>query len=227
MKTVLALISIWTLTLPFFAPASPANVGPRKPVTFGAAPQRSSEVASIEAYSRTLDRYFKSHPRATRYYVDALPEGTAGGSAGDGKDWHKVRNQTAMLEAEREYATRSIAVSEKDGVIVYADIGQPREHSRRDDGYYFRNDGTLAKIASDYYANIAGVHITRDYFYGAGGRLLRETTQCFQIITTPKRTLEKRASCGRAEMKEELSDYHVPVYTRNTELPGHLFLKGR
>ena len=229
MQMFLVLVYTLALTVPF-APGSVASLGDSGPQTPGytlAASPRSSEVASIEAYSRALDRYFKSHPRSTRYYVDALPEGKADESSGAGKDWHEVRNQNAMLDAEREYAMHSIAVSQKDGEIVYVDIAEPQEHSRRDDGYYFRNDGTLAKISSDYYGNIAGVHITRDYFYSAGGRLLRETTRCFNIITTSRGSRERRASCGLPEMKAELSDYKVPVYAKNRELPGYEFLKSR
>ena len=225
------LVLVYTLALTvLFAPESVASVGDSGPQTTGdilAASQRSSEVASIEAYSRAVDRYFKSHPRSTHYYVDALPEGKADESSGAGKDWHEVRNQNAMLDAEREYAMHSIAVSQKDGEIIYVDIAEPQEHSRRDDSYYFRNDGTLAKIASTYYSNMAGVHISLEKFYGAGGRLLRETTRCFDIITTSRGSREKRVSCGLPEMKAELSDYKVPVYAKNRELPGYEFLKSR
>ena len=187
----------------------------------------SSEIAAIEAYSKMLDRYFKSRPQLARFYVDALPEEKAASSPAGKKEWYEVKNQNEMSDAEREYATRSLIVSTKDGEIAYANLGEPREHSRHDTEYYFRSDQTLAKISSNYYSNVAGIHVTRENFYAANGKLLRATTQCFNIIFGSRRNREKSASCKKTEMREELSDYKFPVYKKISELPGYDILKSR
>jgi hypothetical protein len=116
-------------------------------------------------------------------------------------------------------------VKAKDGEIVYADFAEPREHSRRHNEYCFRPDGTLAKLVSDYYSGIAGHHVMRANFYGPDGKLLRSADSCFDITYTSRGSRERRASCRRAEMREELTGYAIPVYKRNADLPGYEILK--
>jgi len=188
---------------------------------------KQAEIANIEAYIRMLDRYFKRHPKSTCYYVDALPEGKADESSGSKKEWYAVKNETEMLDAERGYANGSIFVLAKDGEIVHAGIGEPAEHSRRENDYYFRADGTLAKILSDYYGTIEEIHIVRESFYDTGGRLLRSTTRCFNVITTSRGSREQPASCKKSEMRRELSDYKLSVYAKSTDLPGYDIIKRR
>jgi hypothetical protein len=188
---------------------------------------RSAEVAAIEAYCKGLDKYFKSTPQATRYFVDALPEANAESQAELGKAWHEVKTEREMLEAEGSYANHSIVVSTKDGQIVYADIAEPREHHRYDHEYYFRPDGTLAKISSEFYGNIAERHLKRENFYDPEGKLLRSTSSCFRIITTSSGNREKPVSCRRDASSVEYGSYRIPVYQRNTNLPGYELLKKR
>ena len=130
-----------------------------------------------------------------------------------------------MLGAEREYAHRSIIVTMKDGDIVRAEMADPMEHSRTSYGYYFRSDGTLAKIASEFYGNIAEAHIVRDSFYDPNGKLLRATSQCFHIITTSRGSRERKVSCRLDETSAGYVKYEIPVYKKNTNLPGYDLLK--
>ena len=188
---------------------------------------KSAEIAAIEAYCKGLDKYFKSTPQSTRYFVDALPEANAESQAELGKAWHEVKTEREMLEAERSYANHSIVVSMKDGQIVYADIAEPGEHHRYDHKYYFRHDGTLAKIGSEFYGNIAERHLTRENFYDPSGRLLRSTSRCFRIITTSSGNREKPVSCRLDALSAEYGNYRIPVYKRNTNLPGYELLKKR
>lgn len=229
MQPILMIVSVLALLMPtahVFKSNAQAFGLQEGSASFGSR-GKLSEVAEIEAYAKTLDRYFKSHPRSTRFYVDALPEGKADSSPGGKKDWYAVKSEAEMLDAERGYATRSIVVSAKDGEIVRVEIGEPMEHSRHQNDYYFRSDGALAKISSDYDSNIAGVHILRENFYDANGKLLRATTQCFNVMTTSRGSREKRASCRKAEMREELDDYKFSIYAKSTELPGYDILKRR
>ena len=182
-------------------------------------------LASIRAYCQSLERHFKRNVKAARFFVDALPEGGAEPAPEGRLDWHEVKTEDEMLEAERGYANHSIVVKVKDGEIVYADFAEPREHSRRHNEYCFRHDGTLAKITSDYYSGIAGIHVTRENFYDAEGRLLRSIDSCFNVNYTSRGSREKRALCRRAEMREELTAYSIPVYKKNTDLPGYEILK--
>lgn len=185
----------------------------------------SAEIASIEAYCKGLDQYLKSNPKSTRFFVDTLPGEQTDASSANKKDWYEVKTEDGMLDAEREYAHRSIIVTMKDGEIVRAEMADPMEHSRTSYGYYFRSDGTLAKIASEFYGNIAEAHIVRENFYDSNGKLLRATSQCFHIVTTSRGSKERRVSCSRDEMSAEYGKYEIPVYKKSTNLPGYDLLK--
>lgn len=181
-------------------------------------------VAGIESYCKEIERYAKRNPQALLYFVNSLP-GEEARAATDKRRWYPVKSEQEMSDAERSYATESLAVLMRSGEIVYAQIGEPMEHSRHDDGYYFRGDGTLAKISSDYWSNIESISLTRQSFYSSNGKLLRSTAQCFEIITTSKGGRTKSVSCGRAEMRGEINDYKFPIYRKNSELPGYALLK--
>ena len=215
MRRLLFIISLWAL----LAPQGWANFPKQR--------QSARGLASIEAYCKSLERHFRRNARAARFFVDALPEGGSAEPETEGRlDWHEVKTEDEMLGAERAYARHSIVVKAKDDAVVYADFAEPQEHSRHHTEYCFRPNGTVAKIVSDYYSGIAGVHITREHFYDAQGRLLLNRTNCFSVYYTSRRgSRERRASCRREEMRDELNDYRVPVYRKNAELPGYESLR--
>lgn len=186
--------------------------------------QASAGIAAIESYCKEIDRYSKSNPKAMRYFVNGLP-GEGVSQAGGEQKWYEVKSADELSDAERGYATRSIAALMKSGVLVYASLGAPMEHSRHENDYYFRGDGTLAKISSDYWSNMGEVHLVRESFYDSSGKLLRESAQCFQIIYGSKGSRDKRVSCGRSDMRGEIEEYKIPVYKRNSDLPGYALLK--
>lgn len=192
-----------------------------------AARQKASEIAAIKAYCNGLDRYLRSNPKATRYYVDALPEEQPNASSEAKKAWYEVKNENEMLDAERAYARHSIAVSTKDGAIVKAEIAEPREHSRTYDTYYFRNDGALTRVDSNFQSNVQAAIISRESYYNADGRLLRATAQCFRIIYTSNGNREKRVTCRLSEMSAEIASHPIPVYQKPANLPGYDALKNR
>jgi hypothetical protein len=223
MRRLLFILSLSALLTPHAGAAGRTNFRRQGQGTSRAARRDANGTASIETYCASLERHFRRNPKAAHFFVDALPDGEP---PAEGRlDWHEVKSEDEMLDAERGYALHSIVVKAKDGEIVYADFAEPREHSRRHNEYCFRPDGTLAKIASDYYGNIAGVHVTRENFYGPDGKLLRSTDSCFSITYTSRGSRERRASCRREEMQPELTGYSIPVYKKNADLPGYETLK--
>lgn len=188
---------------------------------------RSPEIAKIESYCKGIDQYAKSSPALMRYFVNSAPgEAAAAPGAGGGERWYIVKSAEEMSDAERAYATESISVLMRSGEIVYASIGEPMEHSRHDNNYYFRSDGTLAKISAGYWSNMEEIHLLRESFYDSSGKLLQATSQCFQIIHNPNGTnREKSVSCGRNDMRREIKDNNIAVYKRNSDLPGYALLK--
>jgi hypothetical protein len=178
--------------------------------------QRATEIAAIKTYCQETEDHFRLNPQLTRYFVDASSEGKAG--------WRELNSSDEMLEAERSYANRSIAVSlRSSGEIVYAEIGEPMEHSKHTNQYCFRSDGTLAKVASVYDNNMAEMRVYRDRFYDSKVNLMRTTFQCFHVNAAAG---ERRSvSCERPEMEEEISNYEIKVYKRSSDLPVYSFLK--
>jgi hypothetical protein len=226
MRQLLWLVSMFALVMTAM-PVSKASAGLPSQSAARGTRQNPAEIAAIEAYCKGVDQYLKSHPQATRFFVDALPEAQAASSPEGGKAWYEVKTEDEMLDAERAYAHRSVTVTMKDGEIVHAEMAEPMEHSRTSYGYYFRSDGTLAKIASEFYGNIAEAHIVRDNFYDPSGKLLRAMSQCFHIITTSRGSKERRVSCRRDEMSAEYGNYEIPIYKKSTNLPGYELLKKR
>jgi hypothetical protein len=223
MRRLLFILSLSALLAPHAGAAGRANFQSQRQSASRGARRDANGIAAIEAYCLSLERHFKRDAKAARFFVDALPDGEP---PAEGRlDWHEVKSEDEMLDAERAYALHSIVVKAKDGRIVYADFAEPREHSRRHNEYCFRPDGTLAKIVSDYYGNIAGVHVTRANFYDPDGRLLRSVDSCFSITYTSRGSRERRTSCRREEMQPELTGYSVPVYKKDTDLPGYETLK--
>ncbi|HJU56576.1 MAG TPA: hypothetical protein VJ715_18470 [Pyrinomonadaceae bacterium] len=225
MRRFLFIVTLSALLVPHPARAAAGRAN------FQRRPQSASPgargIASIKAYCQSLERHFKRNASAARFFVDALPEGGAEPAPEGQLDWHEVKSEDEMREAERAYANHSIVVKTKDGELVYADFAEPREHSRRHHEYCFRPDGTLAKITSDYYSGIAGIHVTRESFYGTEGKLLRSMDSCFNLTYTSNGSREKRAPCRRAEMREGMTGYSLPVYKKNADLPGYEILRTR
>jgi hypothetical protein len=214
------LFIVCLLALPFTSQAGREPVTAKTLAQQKAAPRsrpKPAEITAIEAYCKGLDQYFKSHPKSTRFFVEPGREQKAG--------WHEVKNEEEMMDAEREYANQSITVSTKKGVVVYAVLGEPMEHSRHDSEYYFRSDGTLAKISSGYWSNMAEMHVERENFYDSNGTLLRSTSQCFHISPVNSKAKEQRVSCRDPQMREEIENYQLHVYKRNMDLPAYSVLK--
>jgi hypothetical protein len=177
--------------------------------------QRSEDIAAINRYCAETEANFKN-PQLTRYFVNASPEGKAG--------WHELKSSDELLEAERLYATKSVAVSmNSSGEIVYAEVGEPMEHSKHSNRYCFRSDGKLAKVASRYDSNMAEMSVSREIFYNSKVNLMRTTFQCFHVDSATGG--RSSVSCDRPEMKEEIGSYHIPVYKRSSDLPVYGLLK--
>jgi hypothetical protein len=174
---------------------------------------RTAWISEVEAYARGLDQYFKRRPNERRFFVDSSPEGQAG--------WYELKSEAELTNAESGYARQSVIVASKAGKVMIASIGEPREHSRHDDVYYFRGDGTLAMIASSFNSNVGNARYLRKIFYGAeSSSPLSYKTVCYEIY--PK---QKKTSCNRGYVSEQLKDHRIAVYRTNRELPVYPLLK--
>ena len=73
--------------------------------------------------------------------------------------------------------------------------------------YYFREDGSLAKIQAQLNSFYGDISVVRDQYYDPSGRLLK-TTRKFLDLRTQK-----------PKKPEEFVDNPIPIYRKVTALP--------
>lgn len=119
-----------------------------------------AELATIEFYTAAIDRYIKSNPRSRIF--------------GDGSShWREFRSKAELEKAAtRENLNQSAFVWMRHGKVVAADLAftTPSGDYAHYITYYFREDGTLAKIQSrlnTFVSSYGGMSVLRDSYYDA------------------------------------------------------------
>lgn len=142
---------------------------------------KNAEIKSINAYVKTIDAFVgKKKPHlifadTSDYNQDAKPK------------WRRFASEKA-LEKFREETTETYMVAynwRKNGKLVQSNftLFSPSGDWAQYDNYYFRADGTLAKIASELRTFYGDLIVQRDFYYDGKGRLLRQTTRYRDLNT--------------------------------------------
>lgn len=137
--------------------------------------KRASDVTSINAYVKQVDRFIKINEKRKRTF----------GEVGNDQDaWREFKGNAAKSETPEDLDQLAY-VWTRSGKVVAA--GFTFQSGSRDWAhfvtYYFRADGTLAKIHSrlnTFYGNISAI---RDRYYGTNGKLLRTTARYLDMDT--------------------------------------------
>lgn len=171
-------------------------------VTGQAAKTRSPgapDVASINTYVKQVDRYIKINEKRKRIF----------GEVGDKQDvWREFKDKVAKDETP-ENLDQVAYVWTRSGKVVAAAF--TFQSGSRDWAhfvtYYFRADGTLAKIHSrlnTFYGNTSAI---RDKYYGANGKLLRTTARYLDMDT------------GKPNKHPNFQEEQLPIYLSVRNLP--------
>jgi hypothetical protein len=189
-KLLIFLISLWV--------ASSPNVS--------AAQQRSTSVAAISSYTKSIDQFTKRNARKRRIF------GIIPGEEDKPDKWAEFKTVRHAVQANLD---DSVYVWLKDGQVVAAQFSLT---SSSGDwyhyvNYYFRADGTLAKIHAQlntFAAADGGMSVVRDKFYGSSGKLVHTATRYLDLKSQKPR---KRG---------DFMDQPIPDYKTVRDLP---FLK--
>jgi hypothetical protein len=160
-------------------------------------------IVAVEKYTEELDNYAKLNPQARRFFAN-----TSEDQAGN---WQEVGG-------EKEIDNKASAVVwMKNGKPVIVVLSGKSVGSSRRVTYYFRENGTLAKIHSELQISAGNMRSLRDRSYDPKtfAVLIRDFSYCTDMVTGQQRP------CVDAEALEK----QLPVYMKSTELPFYALLK--
>src|SRR5258708_1297425 len=167
-----------------------------------AAPAKT-ELAAIIAYARSTDQFTKRNLKQRRLF---------GNVAGveDLQDKWRVFKTTRQMEQADGYESVLVWLKDGNAVIAKCSFTSPSGDWYHFVNYYFRADGTLAKIHAQlntFSAADGGMSVVRDQFYDPKGGLLQRSTRYLDLKSQRPR---KRA---------DFMDQPIPVYKFVRSLP--------
>jgi len=161
---------------------------------------RASELVSIRAYARQIDQFVRLNQKRKRIF----------GDVGDKQEnWREFKGKVAKGETNPDDLDEVAYVWARKGNVVAA--GFTFQSGSGDwvhfVTYYFREDGTLAKIHSRLNTFSGNVTAIRDQYYSANGRLLKETARFLDLQTQ------------KPKKNPNFHDDETPVYLNVRKLP--------
>ena len=157
-------------------------------------------LVSIDSYAKKVDRFTKRNDKRRRTF----------GNVGDEQDhWKEFKGKVAKGETDPEDLDEVAYVWVRTGRVVAASFAF--QSGSRDWAhyvtYYFREDGTLAKIHAQLNTFYGDISVVRDKFYSSSGELLRTSTR---YLNLESQKLRKRG---------DFTDEPIPVYLKVRDLP--------
>ncbi len=170
-----------------------------------------SAVSSIEEYTREVNRYVARHQSECRIFAD-VASGYA--EKKEVESWQEFVTEDARSKADAgNNLNKNADVCFKGGKVIAAHFmfQSPSRDWAHFVLYYFRADGTLAKIESTLNTFYGHVSARREKYFGEDGRLLRATEHFYELGTRKKTRPGKGA--------DEFIDEPIPVFRKVSDLP--------
>lgn len=166
--------------------------------------QTAPRIVAVEKYTEELDSYAKLNPQARRFFVNTSETQTG--------NWQEVAG-----EKEIENKASAIVWMKNDKAVIALLSSQAMESSQKVT-YYFRDNGTLAKVHSELFIKAGNMEAVRDRSYDPKtfAILIRDFSRCFNFETSQVKP------CGDAAALEAKA---IPIYMKTTELPFYALLK--
>jgi hypothetical protein len=162
---------------------------------------RKADLAEINSYVAEVDRYIKRNPKAKRIFGDV--------AAYDDNNprWREFKSGA---EAQKKELYDSAYVWTRDGKMIGANftLSSPSGDWAYFVEYYFRDDGTLAKIHARLNTFYGDVTVIRDQFFNNRGVRISSTRKILDLKT------QKPTKAPR-----DYFDQPVTVYRKVSELP--------
>jgi hypothetical protein len=158
----------------------------------------SAEVSQIKTYTTEIDRFSKGRKFRTFGVFYEKDKGT----------WRELKGKADHQLDE------SCDVWTRDGKVVLAFFGFTSEsgdwyHFIK---YYYRDDGTLAKIQARLNTFYGNVSVLRDRYYDASGKLIKSTRRYLDIQT------------HKPVKSANFHDEPIPMFSKASALPFHRLL---
>jgi hypothetical protein len=165
--------------------------------------QTAPRIVAIEKYTDELEEYAKLNPQSRRFFVNTAEDQTG--------SWQEVGS-----EKELENKAAAVVWMKKEKPVIALLTSKSLGQSRRVT-YYFRDNGTLAKVHSELEINAGNMQSVRDRSYDPKTFtvIVWDSSYCSDMATGQQRP------CGDAETLEK----SIPVYMKSTELPVYALLK--
>ncbi len=142
---------------------------------------KKAEIKRINAYVKTLDAFIKNK-KPHLIFADISDENEKSAK------WRKFASEKTLEKFREKRETYTIAYNwRKNGKIIqstftlFSSSGDWAQY----DSYYFRADGTLAKIESELRFLSDSLITLRDLYFNVKGKLIRQTVR-YRNITTEK-----------------------------------------
>jgi hypothetical protein len=205
-------LSLLTISLVLLAACLTSGITTSSAAVFQAQ-SPADNIASIEAYSKQMDAYTKRNARAVRLFGD-----TRAYESGDEPAlWKEFKTKRALQRAEVYSAATAWTSSTGEVVVVNMDLTSPSGDWAQYNNYYYRSDGTLAKLRAEMRTFLGDVIIIRDRFYDSKGKLLQEKTRYLDLQTRKPKKIKEG----------DFMDIPPEVYAKTSALPFYSLLKKR
>lgn len=175
---------------------------------------RDAEIARIKAYCQELDDYAKRNPKLGRIFADV-----SSGLEGQKSRWREFKSEEERQKADTgDNLNNNANVWSKDGAVVaiYCTFQSPSRDWAHYVDYYFRKDGSLAKIHARLNTFYGNMTVIRERFYDLKGKLLSSSQQFLDLETQKEK---KPGANGK-----EFIDQAIPVYRTVKALPFYTML---
>lgn len=193
------------------APAQLLATMPQSAAPSAPAQSKSTNIASIEAYSKTVDQFIKRNKKAARIFANVASDNE------QAKDlWREFKTEKARDKADTgDNLNENAYVWLKGGKLVGANFTfqSPSRDWAHFVMYYYREDGTLAKTESTLNTFYGNVTIKRNTYYAPNGKPLHTTTRYLDLNTQKP-----------IKPKGDFFDEPTPVYSKVSALPFHHLL---
>jgi hypothetical protein len=173
--------------------------------------QNPAGVAAIEAYVKQMDAYVRRNARRGRLFADTSDYTDQSA----GPRWQEFRSKRAVERAEAYSAATLWTNAAGSPVVAEFSLSSPSGDWAQYNTYYYRDDGTLAKLHSELRTFMGDLIVIRDRFFDSQRKLLQEKTRYLDLQT---RRPKKVAA-------DSFQDMPIEAYARTSDLPFYSLLK--
>jgi hypothetical protein len=174
-------------------------------------------VAAIDAYCKELDSFRKGKHNRARVFSKIIPPDQSGETlSGNWREFKNAKSRESDFTSDHLYDVGDVWMRAGKVVVAEFEFGTAGDWSQVVT-YYFRADGGLAKMRSNYGRFMGHIRIVKDKFYDSKGKRLQTRLQCSDL----------EESGRRKKCSSDASEYDADVYKRVQNLPLYGVLKSR